>query len=146
MSDRFFPNNLPPFTAGAETTLEDEEEEATSSQTPTQHSLTSLLSLPYQTLTSKLQATALHFKQSVLHKNFHFFSLGFIPFVFFNFGYAQVCNFNVGAVMGRCVFAHKVLVLCFLILLRPNWIALFAFIYYLKELMKTTCHMSLSCF
>ncbi|KEH38770.1 lanC-like protein GCR2 [Medicago truncatula] len=66
MSDRFFPNNLPPFTAGAETTLEDEEEEATSSQTPTQHSLTSLLSLPYQTLTSKLQATALHFKQSVV--------------------------------------------------------------------------------
>jgi len=125
MSDRFFPNNLPPFMA--ETTLE--EQEATSSQTPTQHSLNSLLSQPYQTLTSKLQATALHFKQLVLHKKFHFFFLGFFPFVFFHFGYVKVCSFHVGAIMGQFVSAHKVFVLSFLILLRPNWIALFAFIY-----------------
>jgi hypothetical protein len=62
MADRFFPNDLPPFVE--ETILE----EATSSQTPTPHSLTSLLSLPYTTLTSKLQAAALHFKQSVIQK------------------------------------------------------------------------------
>jgi len=113
----------------AETTLKEQEEEANFSQTPTQHSLTSLLSLPYQTLSSKLQATGLHFKQSVLHKNFHFFFLGFFQFVLFHFGYAQFCSFNVGAIVGRCLFAHKVFVLCFLILLMPNWIALFAFIY-----------------
>ncbi|WJX68372.1 transcription factor [Trifolium repens] len=62
MADRFFPNDLPPFVE--ETILE----EATSSQTPTPHSLTSLLSLPYTTLTSKLQAAALHFKQSVVNE------------------------------------------------------------------------------
>ncbi|WJX73366.1 hypothetical protein P8452_57159 [Trifolium repens] len=62
MADRFFPNDLPPFME--ETTLE----EATSSQTPTPHSLTSLLSLPYTTLTSKLQAAAFHFKQSVVNE------------------------------------------------------------------------------
>jgi hypothetical protein len=66
-----------------ETTLEEQEAEATSSQTPTPHSLTSLLSLPYQTLTSKLQTTALHFKQLVLHNNFHFFFVGFFQFLFF---------------------------------------------------------------
>jgi hypothetical protein len=70
MADRFFTNDLPPFVE--ETILE----EATSSQTPTPHSLTSLLSLPYTTLTSKLQAAALHFKQSVIQKQkkkLHFF-------------------------------------------------------------------------
>ncbi|PNX71575.1 lanC-like protein 2-like [Trifolium pratense] len=63
MADRFFPNDLPPPLV-SETILE----EATSSQTPTPHSLTSLLSLPYTTLTSKLQAAALHFKQSVVNE------------------------------------------------------------------------------
>ncbi|XP_058779886.1 lanC-like protein GCR2 [Vicia villosa] len=60
MADRFFPNDLPPFMA--ETTHEDE----IPSDTPTPHSLTSLLSLPYQSLASKLQAAALHLKQSVV--------------------------------------------------------------------------------
>jgi hypothetical protein len=88
MADRFFPNDLPPFME--ETTLE----EATSSQTPTPHSLTSLLSLPYTTLTSKLQVSALHLKQSVIPKIiifiFFFFGVfrfvGFFQIVFFDFG------------------------------------------------------------
>jgi hypothetical protein len=89
MADRFFPNDLPPFME--ETTLE----EATSSQTPTPHSLTSLLSLPCTTLTSKLQAAAFHFKQSVIQKKKYIliFSLfgvfrfvGFFQFLIFDFG------------------------------------------------------------
>ncbi|KAJ1386433.1 Six-hairpin glycosidase-like superfamily [Sesbania bispinosa] len=48
----------------AETTLE----EANPSQTPAADSLTALLSLPYQTLSSKLQDAAFHLKQSVVRE------------------------------------------------------------------------------
>ncbi|XP_057728626.1 lanC-like protein GCR2 [Arachis stenosperma] len=57
MADRFFPNEMPRFVAeAAETTLQ---ESATDS-------LTTLLSLPFQTLIAKLQASALQLKQSVV--------------------------------------------------------------------------------
>ncbi|KAL2986504.1 hypothetical protein AAZX31_12G210500 [Glycine max] len=54
MADRFFPNELPRFVA------------ETTDQTPSPDSLTALLSLPYQTLSTKFQASAFHLKQSVV--------------------------------------------------------------------------------
>ncbi|KAK7324591.1 hypothetical protein VNO77_28278 [Canavalia gladiata] len=56
MADRFFPNDMPCFV------------EENTEQPPTADSLTTLLSLPYQTLSSKFQAAAFHLKQSVVRE------------------------------------------------------------------------------
>ncbi|ESW21597.1 hypothetical protein PHAVU_005G083500 [Phaseolus vulgaris] len=57
MADRFFPNEMPRFVA------------ETTDLIPLTDSLTALLSLPYQILSEKFQASAFHLKQSV-PKNF----------------------------------------------------------------------------
>ncbi|KAE9590632.1 hypothetical protein Lal_00023319 [Lupinus albus] len=61
MGDRFFPNEMPPFVSETDETLQ-------TSTTSQPYSLTTLLSLPYRTLSSKFQQSAFHFKQLVVRE------------------------------------------------------------------------------
>ncbi|OIV92418.1 hypothetical protein TanjilG_23018 [Lupinus angustifolius] len=65
MSDRFFRNEMPPFVSE---TTETDETLQTSKTTSEPYSLTTLLSLPYQTLSSKFQVSAFHLKQLVVRE------------------------------------------------------------------------------
>lgn len=56
MADRFFPNEMPRFVA------------ETTDQTPSTDSLSSLLSLPFQSLSQNFQASAFHLKQLVVRE------------------------------------------------------------------------------
>lgn len=65
MADRFFPNEMPDFVPEEEAEGTDKQGEIRTVAQGTQESLSKLLSLPYSTLSQRLQRAAIDLKETV---------------------------------------------------------------------------------